>query len=400
LGRFVIPASRFRASPAFSLRWKENQFHLVASCYRATLVNALAARLARLCIADLQLPLLFSTINRAEFPFSTISGLSVMLRKFLWTLCLALLPLSSAAAQGIFLNPSDAGPDYVVQGEYSGEITSDGQKVRIGLQVIALGGGKFDAVAYVGGLPGDGWNEQEKIRASGATENGRTTLKAGDDQGSAVISDGTVTVLSASGTELGTLKKVERTSPTLGAKPPEGAVVLFDGSSADQFVRGQLTEGKLLAADCETKEKFGSHKLHIEFRTPFKPAGRGQDRGNSGVYVQGRYECQVLDSFGLEGENNECGGIYSIARPRVNACFPPLSWQTYDIDFTAAQYEGDKKVKNSRVTIRHNGIVIHDNLELPKGTPGKNPEGPGPDVIYLQGHGNPVAYRNIWVVRK
>jgi hypothetical protein len=140
--------------------------------------------------------------------------------------------------------------------------------------------------------------------------------------------------------------------------------------------------------------------LHIEFRTPFKPAGRGQDRGNSGVYVQGRYECQVLDSFGLEGENNECGGIYSIARPKVNACFPPLSWQTYDIDFTAAQYEGDKKIKNARVTIRHNGIVIHDNLELPKGTPGKNPEGPGPDVIYLQGHGNPVAYRNIWVVKK
>ncbi|MFM7038349.1 MAG: DUF1080 domain-containing protein [Planctomycetaceae bacterium] len=323
-----------------------------------------------------------------------------MSRKFLWTLCLALLPFSHAAAQGIFLNPADAGPDYAVQGEYSGEVTSDGQKVRIGLQVIALSGSKFDAVAYVGGLPGDGWNEQEKIRASGATENGRTTLKAGDDQGSAVISDGTVTVLSASGTELGTLKKVERTSPTLGAKPPEGAVVLFDGSSADQFVRGQLTEGKLLAADCETKEKFGSHKLHIEFRTPFKPAGRGQDRGNSGVYIQGRYECQVLDSFGLEGENNECGGIYSIARPRVNACFPPLAWQTYDIDFTAAQYEGDRKVKNSRVTIRHNGIVIHDNLELPKGTPGKNSEGPGPDVIYLQGHGNPVAYRNIWVVRK
>lgn len=323
-----------------------------------------------------------------------------MLQRILCTLCLSLLSFSPAMAQGIFLNVKDAGPDYAVQGEYSGEITSDGQKVRVGLQVIAMGNSKFDAVAYVGGLPGDGWNEQEKIRATGAAENGRTTLKAADDQGSAVISDGIATVFSAGGTELGTLKKVERTSPTLGAKRPEGAVVLFNGTSADQFVRGQLTEGNLLAADCETKEKFGSHTLHIEFRTPFKPAGRGQDRGNSGVYIQGRYECQVLDSFGLEGENNECGGIYSIARPRVNACFPPLSWQTYDIDFTAAQYEGDKKVKNSKVTIRHNGIVIHDNLELPKGTPGKNPEGPGPDVIYLQGHGNPVVYRNIWVVRR
>jgi len=268
--------------------------------------------------------------------------------------------------------------------------------------VIALGGSKFDAVAYVGGLPGDGWNEQEKIRASGATENGRTTLKAGDDQGSAVISDGTVTVLSGSGTELGTLRKVERTSPTLGAKPPEGAVVLFDGSSADQFVRGQLTEGKLLAADCETKEKFGSHKLHIEFRTPFKPAGRGQDRGNSGVYVQGRYECQVLDSFGLEGENNECGGIYQIAKPKVNMCLPPLSWQTYDIEFTAAKFGPDgKKTADAVLTVKHNGVPIHDKLVLPKATPGgEGKESPGPGPIQLQNHGDPVRFRNIWILEK
>ena len=176
--------------------------------------------------------------------------------------------------------------------------------------------------------------------------------------------------------------------------------MLFDGTSADQFERGKLTMKNLLAADCETKEKFGDHLLHIEFRTPFKPTGRGQDRGNSGVYIQGRYECQVLDSFGLEGENNECGGIYSIAKPLVNACFPPLTWQTYDIDFTAARYEEGKKVKNARVTIKHNGILIHDDIELTHGTPGKNPEGPDPDVIYLQGHGNPVVYRNIWVVKK
>lgn len=324
-----------------------------------------------------------------------------MLRIVVAMLCLPFaVCFPTASAQEIFLTAKDAGPDFVVQGEYSGEVTNEGQKVRVGLQVIALGGSRFDAVAYPGGLPGDGWNEQDKIRASGKTENGRTTFKGADDHGSAVIADGKATVYSASGAEMGVLEKVERKSPTLGAAPPAGAVVLFDGSSAENFVRGQLTEGSLLAADCETKEKFGSHTLHIEFRTPFKPTGRGQDRGNSGVYVQGRYECQVLDSFGLEGENNECGGIYSIARPKVNACFPPLSWQTYDIDFTAAQYEGNRKTKNSRVTIRQNGILIHDNLELPKGTPGKNPEGPGPDVIYLQGHGNPVAYRNIWVVKK
>ena len=323
-----------------------------------------------------------------------------MKRLFNSLACVVMLAASTAAtAQDIFLKPEDAGPEFAVQGEYTGSIEIDGQKVPVGLQVIALGDGKFDAVAYPGGLPGAGWLGTDKHRASGTLQDGAAKFQSGDGI-TAEIRDGEVSVKSGSGSSLGSLKKAQRVSPTLGAKPPAGALVLFDGKSADNFNRGQLMLGDLLAADCETKEKFGSHTLHIEFRTPFKPKGRGQDRGNSGVYIQGRYECQVLDSFGLEGENNECGGIYSIARPAVNACFPPLSWQTYDMDFTAAQYEGDRKVKNARVTIRHNGIVIHDNLELPKGTPGKNPEGPGPDVIYLQGHGNPVAYRNIWVVRK
>jgi len=138
----------------------------------------------------------------------------------------------------------------------------------------------------------------------------------------------------------------------------------------------------------------------MEFRTPFKPTARGQARGNSGVYLQSRYECQVLDSFGLAGENNECGGIYSISKPAVNACFPPLTWQTYDIEFTNSVWEDGKKKKNARVTIRQNGIVIHDDVELTHGTPGKLPEAAEPAPLYLQGHGNPVVYRNIWMVKK
>lgn len=305
----------------------------------------------------------------------------------------------SVADEGTFLTVEEAGPDYAIQGEYQGEMTHEGQSVKIGLQVIALGDHKFDAVAYPGGLPGDGWTGEEKFRASGATVDGVTKVSAAG-HGSATLGNGQAVLHGEDGEMRGTLKKVERKSPTLGTKPPAGAVVLFDGTSADQFERGQLTMKDLLAADCETKEKFGDHSLHIEFRTPFKPAARGQERGNSGVYIQGRYECQVLDSFGLEGENNECGGIYSIARPKVNACFPPLTWQTYDMDFKAAVFENGKKVKNARVTIRQNGILIHDDLELTHGTPGKNPEAAGPDVIYLQGHGNPVVYRNIWVVKK
>jgi hypothetical protein len=177
--------------------------------------------------------------------------------------------------------------------------------------------------------------------------------------------------------------------------------VLFDGSSVDKWENGKLVQDKWLGAtNATTKQKFGDHSLHIEFRTPFMPEARGQARGNSGVYLQGRYELQVLDSFGLEGKNNECGGIYTIAEPIVNMCLPPLVWQTYDIDFTAARYDGDKKTANARVTVKHNGVLIHDDLELSHGTPGFRPEGPGKESLFLQDHGDPVVFRNIWIVEK
>lgn len=314
-----------------------------------------------------------------------------------WGVLMAGVAVVWAAGGEAFTDPAQAGPDFAFQGEYLGEIGGE----KWGGQVIALGDGKFQGIGYKGGLPGEGWKRgDERQMATGSLADGVVTIK-GDDH-VATIQNGVITLRDSSGTKLGEMKKVTRQSPTLGLKAPAGAVVLFDGSNVDQFNGGKLVDGQYLGAtNCDSKLKLGDHTLHIEFRTPYMPKARGQGRGNSGVYIQGRYECQVLDSFGLEGENNECGGIYSQVRPEVNMCYPPLSWQTYDIEFQAARYDADgKKTQNARVTIKHNGVTIYRDLELKAGTPGRHPEGPGPDSLFLQDHGNPVVFRNIWVVEK
>lgn len=110
---------------------------------------------------------------------------------------------------------------------------------------------------------------------------------------------------------------------------------------------------------------------------------------------------QILDSFGLQGRDNECGGLYGVAAPAVNMCFPPLSWQTYDVDFTAAQWHEGKMVSRPRITVRHNGVLVHDDVELPHATTAAPVrEGPEKGPVFLQNHGNPVRFRNIWVVEK
>jgi hypothetical protein len=111
---------------------------------------------------------------------------------------------------------------------------------------------------------------------------------------------------------------------------------------------------------------------------------------------------QVLDSFGLSGEQNECGGIYSIAKPKLNMCFPPLSWQTYDIEFQAATFDADgKKTADGVITVKHNGVVIHDKVKLTHATTAAPaPEGAAPGPLYLQDHGNQVRYRNVWFAPK
>lgn len=216
------------------------------------------------------------------------------------------------------------------------------------------------------------------------------------------------------GAESYELKKVERKSPTLGAKPPKGAVVLFDGKNLDQWQKadGSPAGWKLAgegamevvrkAGNIESKKKFKDAKYHIEFRTPFMPAGRGQHRGNSGVYLQGCYEVQVLDSYGLESKDNECGGIYKVGAPRVNMCAPPLQWQTYDITFHGARFDDKgQKTANARISVDQNGVNIHKDLEIPAPTGSAKQKDDPKDggVLMLQEHGgDPVQYRNIWVV--
>ncbi|WP_164101208.1 family 16 glycoside hydrolase [Candidatus Laterigemmans baculatus] len=300
----------------------------------------------------------------------------------------------------IYTHPDEVPPSYALQGEYVGQAGKEA--ARFGAQVIALGNDMFRLVGYAGGLPGDGWDTStERVEIEGK-QSGDEVLFQSDIFSVRLTKDGRlIPTTTEDGVDRGELNRIERTSPTMGQKPPAGALVLFDGSSAEAFENGEIVQDDLLLANCETKEKFGDHSLHLEFRTPFKPTARGQARGNSGVYIQGRYEIQVLDSFGLSGEDNECGGIYKVAKPKVNMCYPPLQWQTYDIDFTAARYGADgKKTANAKITVRHNGVVIHDNLELPEHTPGKYQEADSPGPLYLQGHGNPVVYRNIWVVQK
>jgi hypothetical protein len=196
------------------------------------------------------------------------------------------------------------------------------------------------------------------------------------------------------------LSHVHRQSPTMGAAPPEGAVVLFDGKGTNHFPGSKVTADGLLEQGTTSSDKFGDCTVHVEFMLSYMPTARGQGRSNSGVYVQGRYEVQVLDSFALEGKDNECGAIYRTHAPKLNMCFPPLTWQTYDIDFTAAKYDADgKKTANARMIVKHNGVLVQEDEEVPQTTtaaPFKEENSPGP--INLQNHGNPVRFRNIWVV--
>jgi hypothetical protein len=212
-----------------------------------------------------------------------------------------------------------------------------------------------------------------------------------------------------------TIAKPDDLKDAPSTKPPAGAVVLFDGKDFSRWVKRDgkgevkwtLKDGVMGGVpghgDIVTKDRFdGAFKLHVEFRVPYEPGKNGQDRGNSGVYVQGRYEVQVLDSYGLKSGKNDCGAIYGVAAPAVNACKAPTVWQAYDIAFTAPKYEKGKRTEPARMTVYQNGIRIHDAVPVPVDNTtsglGGDPATPGP--ILLQDHGHPVQYRNVWLLKQ
>lgn len=287
-------------------------------------------------------------------------------------------------------------------GDWQGTIKADGKDAPVVAQVLALGDGKYDARIL----------EQFDVKANPKVVlNGTLTGEKVTFGDTASIESGKFTgKLQDAGTF--EMKRVVRASPTLGAKPPEGAVVLFDGKSMDEWQQpnGKPCGWKLLddgsmevvpgKGSIISKKTFTDHRIHVEFRTPFTPKARGQGRGNSGVYLQGRYEIQVLDSYALAGLDNECGGIYKVAAPKVNMCYPPMQWQTYDATFKAPRFDAEgKRTSAPSITVLHNGVEIHKDVELPGATTASQAgDAKLPGGLYLQDHSNPVQYRNIWVV--
>lgn len=290
-----------------------------------------------------------------------------------------------------------AGNIYRLQGEYRGVIDEWGG--NWGAQVVATGERSLRVQLLKGGLPGDGFQGKEPEKKVDCTLiEDATECTASSDSFEIALKPGSLEVWNKEKkARLGVLAKIVRESNTLGRMPPSRAVILYS-SRENNFVGATASEAGL-GVGGTSKDLMQDHRLHIEFCIPFQPMDVGQARGNSGVYVQGRYEVQILDSFGLKGEDNECGGIYQIAKPRINMCYPPLTWQTYDIDFVQAKYDGTgSKTKNAKIRIEHNGVLIHDWQELKNHTPGNMNESPGPGPLYLQDHGNSVIFRNVWFV--
>ncbi len=296
-------------------------------------------------------------------------------------------------------------------GEYQGKVTfSGGRTAPAAGQFFAEGVDKYKVLLLPGQNVKNGvtfTSQNGAIQLRGRAKKGADEVKISGGGWSGTLNSKALTGSSDAGKFR--LEYTVRTSPDIGAEPPAGATVLLpykpDKETSLEAWKNKkwkiLPDGSVQVAggDNTTNKKFGSAKLHVEFYIPFEPKKSRPGRGDSGVYVLGRYEVQVLDSFGTKAGNHGCGSIYDVRAPNVNACLPPGRWQSYDIVIHAARLSGGNAVTEAIMTVRHNGILIHEDAKIKKPTKlaqNRNSGKAGPMV--LQDRGNPVRYRNIWLI--
>lgn len=282
--------------------------------------------------------------------------------------------------------------------------------------VVGLGGGLYEIQI----MEEFDKRADYKVKTEATWKNGKLSFDSHGFKGE--VTNSTFTGKKTSG-ELVTpfaLKRIHRTSPTAGLKPPNGAVVLFDGSNLDAWQQGKgekptwivkngiaeiLPKGENndKGGSIETRQKFGDVKVHLEFNLPYEPEGREQHRANSGFFVPGGYEVQILDSYGLGGMWNECGALYKQSPPQVNMCWAPGEWQTFDIEFKRMRMDAEgNKVDDAIITVWHNGKRVQNQLAL-KGATSNTQAGrmlaePGTQgPLSLQDHSHKIQFRNIWV---
>jgi hypothetical protein len=295
-------------------------------------------------------------------------------------------------------------PEIEAQGEYRGYMEVDGARTAVFARVMALGDGNFRATFLT--------TLDERVEPIGVMDGqvqGDAVEFQNSDEWSAMLD---VTAQTLRGNPSIELKRFVRTSPTLGAPPPESAVVLLGAETKDlreKWTRWQdqaptwriLSAGVMEARrnhHLMSRQEFGDAQIHLEYWQPLRAGQREQRRGNSGIYVQGLYEVQILDSFGIEGSYQDAGAIYEIATPKVNMALPPGQWQTLDITFTAARMDGDEVQIPAKMTVKHNGVLVLEDVDVPRTTRGA----PYNQIretggVYLQGR-CPVRFRNIWVL--
>ena len=341
------------------------------------------------------------------------------------------------AAKKLF-EPQAIGSALRLQGEYVGK---DGER-RVGVQVVARKDRCFHALLLEGGLPGDGWDGQRYgLLESAQGVEGRVEFASPSDAGVSAVLDERGLLLKRGGHEA-LLKRVERMSKTLGLQPPTGAVVLFGGGKPNVDMFEQRTDiegltapvmyGEHLMAGAVTKRKFRDYTMHVEFMTGWEPQNIPWRRADAGIYMLSRYEVAIGDSFGFDfdlsgatspdrpkfgndltqtqqfpvakgtGAPRVCGSVFTYSSKVPNACFPPLVWQTLDIDFQAPRFDGEgKKTSKAVISVKLNGQPTVEKLEINGPTPHgfKGPEAPdGP--IWFEAFGRRVLYRNIWVLER